>query len=168
MFYVKHCSLVPYNVKQMFNLINDINSYNQFVPGCSTIKILEQTHNELIAEIIPINNKIVKSIITHNFFVENKSIIMHLKTNLFKNFCGNWRFIAISEKASRVEYISYYEFKSIFFEKIYNYLFQEICGNIIKIFIVRANQIYDISNTTQNNNFMKNFLKKEFFTKMMF
>lgn len=144
MFYVKHYSVVPYNVEKMFNLINDINSYNEFIPGCNTIRILNQNHEELIAEIIPIKNKIVQSIITHNFFIENKSIIIFLVRGPFKYFYGRWKFIPISKYSSYVEYFSYYEFQSKFFEKIYNCLFQEICSNIITIFVTRANQVYGL------------------------
>lgn len=151
MFHIKHYSLVPFSVEQMFNLINDINSYNEFVPGCSIINILKQNQGELIAEIIPVTNSIVKSIITHNFFVKNKSIIIFLIKSPFKYYYGRWQFIPISKNISRIEYISHYEYQSILIEKIFNYLFQEMCKNIITIFTIRANQIYGCLNDNYNS-----------------
>lgn len=144
MFNIRHFSLVPYSVEQMFNLINDIHSYNEFIPGCSIINVLNQNHDELIAEIIPIANNIVQSVITHNFFIKNKSIVIYLIKGPFKYFYGHWKFIPISENISGIEYKSCYEFKSIFIEKIFNYLLQDMFKKIIPIFTVRANQIYGI------------------------
>lgn len=142
MLHIKHVSVVPYSAKQMFFLINDINSYTEFIPGCSIIKILKQNYGELIVEIIPITNGIIQSIVTHNFFIENKSIVISLIKGPFKYFYGRWQFMPISKNVSRVEYISHYAFQSIFVEKFFNYLFQEICENIITIFVSRANQVY--------------------------
>lgn len=144
MFYIRNFSVVPYSVKQMFNLINDINAYKEFIPGCSIIKIIKQNHEELFAEIIPIRNGVIQSIITHNFFVQNKSIIIYLIKSPFKYFYGHWKFIPISQNVSSIEYISRYEFNSVFFGRIYNYYFQDMCKNIITIFTVRANQVYGI------------------------
>lgn len=146
MCYIRQFSLVPHSVEKMFNLINDVHSYSEFIPGCDVIKILNKNHNELIAEIIPVANSIiVQSIITHNFFVKNKSIIIFLVRGPFKSFYGRWKFFPISENISRIEYISYYEFQSIILKKMCNHVFQGICNNIIKMFIARANQVYGAS-----------------------
>lgn len=142
MLYIRHFSFVPYSVEQMFNLINDINSYNEFIPGCNTINIIKKNNNELVAEIVPIHNGIIRSIITHNVFVKNKSIVIFLIESPFKYFYGRWRFFPVSKNNSHIEYISYYEFQSIIIEKMCNYVFQEMYNNIIEIFTARAHQIY--------------------------
>lgn len=142
MFHTRCFSVVPYTTEQMFNVINDINSYNQFIPGCNIITIKKQNNNELIAEIIFTKSGIMQSLITHNFFIKNKSIIIFLVKSPFKFYYGCWNFTPITNFISSVEYISYYKFQSILIEKICNYTFQKICENIIKIFITRADQIY--------------------------
>lgn len=142
MFHTRCFSVVPYTTEQMFNLINDIDSYNKFIPGCNIIKIIQKNTNELIAEINLINNSVTKSLITHNFFIKNKSIIIFLLKSPFKFYYGSWSFEPISNVMSSVEYVSYYEFQSRLIERICNYTFQKICKNMIKIFITRANQLY--------------------------
>ncbi|URJ29861.1 type II toxin-antitoxin system RatA family toxin [Blochmannia endosymbiont of Camponotus sp.] len=144
MYHVKFFTSVPYSVEQMFYLVNDINSYTQFIPGCNVSKILEQKNNELIAEMNLVTNGIVKSLVTHNFFIKNKSIMIVLVKGPFKSFYGYWKFVPITSAISRIEYVSYYEFKSIFIEKFFNHIFKKKYKNIIKSFVSRANKMYGI------------------------
>lgn len=144
MFHTRCFSLTPYSTEQMFNLINDVSSYSKFIPGCSIINILKYNNNELIAEINLTRNGIIRSVITHNFFIKNKSIVIFLIEGPFKSFYGCWNFASINDVISSIEYFSYYEFKSILIEKIFNHVFQKVCKNITKIFIARACQIYGI------------------------
>ncbi|WHL25152.1 MAG: type II toxin-antitoxin system RatA family toxin [Candidatus Blochmannia vicinus] len=142
MHHVKYFTSVPYSVEQMFHLVNDINSYTQFIPGCNVSKILEKKDNELIAEMNLVTNGMIKSLVTHNFFIKNKSIIILLVRGPFKSFYGYWKFVPITSDISRIEYVSYYEFKSIFIEKFFNHILKKKYKSIIKSFISRANQMY--------------------------
>lgn len=142
MFHTRCFDLVSYTTEQMFNLVNDVSSYNQFIPGCNIIKIIYYNNNELIAEINLFNNSITQSFITHNFFVQNKTILIFLMKSPFKFYYGCWNFISINDTTSSIEYVSYYEFQSILIEKLCNYTLQKICKNITKVFINRANQVY--------------------------
>lgn len=144
MFHTRCFALVPYNTEQMFNLVNDIDSYSQFIPGCNIMKIIQKNDNELTAEINVMLNGIKQSVTTHNFFIKNKSIVIFLVKSPFKSYYGCWNFVPINNVMSSVEYISYYEFQSILFGKICNRIVQKICKNIIKIFITRAKKIYSV------------------------
>lgn len=144
MFNIKYTDLVPYSVEQMFRLVNDINSYSDFVPGCSVSKILECDGNELIAELNIVMRGTIQSLVTHNFFIENKSIGIFLVTGPFKSFYGYWEFISVTDSMSRIKYISFYEFNSIFSGTIFNYVFHKIYRNIIQAFFYRARKIYGI------------------------
>lgn len=144
MFNIEYVHSVPYSVEQMFCLVNDINSYSEFVPGCSISKILEQYDNEIIAELNIVVNGMIKSLVTHNFFIENKSIGIFLVQGPFKSFYGYWEFMSITHSISKIKYISFYEFNSVFSGIALNYFVQKIYGSIIKAFFYRASKIYDI------------------------
>lgn len=143
MFHIKCFAVAPYSVEQMFNIVNDVCSYTEFIPGFNKIHILKQESDELVAEIdFKIIDGLTRSLITHNFFVKNKSIIIFLMNSPFKIFYGCWRFSPISKIQCQIEYVSYYDFQSMYVEKIVNVPFQHRYKNIIKIFISRANKIY--------------------------
>lgn len=142
MFSIRYTVSVPYSVKQMFYLINDINSYSKFIPGCNISKILEYHDNELIAELNIVFDGIIKSLVTRNFFIENRSIGIFLIEGPFKSFYGYWEFISLSSSFSRIKYFSCYEFNSVLAGMMFNYAFQKIYKNIIKAFFCRAYKIY--------------------------
>lgn len=142
MFNVEYINSVPYSAAQMFYLVNDINSYSEFIPGCNASKILEYHDNELIAELHIVINGIIKSLITHNFFLKNRNIGIFLIEGPFKSFYGYWEFIAITNFMSRIRYTSFYEFNSVLTGQIFNYAFQKIYINMIKNFFCRAHKIY--------------------------
>ncbi len=48
---VSRSALVPFSAKQMYDLVNDVASYPQFLPGCSGSKILEQTESTMVASV---------------------------------------------------------------------------------------------------------------------
>lgn len=144
MFNIKYITSVPYSVEQMFCLVNDVNSYSKFIPGCGVSKILEYHDNELIAELTMIVNGLTRSLVTHNFFIENKNIGIFLIEGPFKSFRGYWEFIEVTNSVSIIKYISFYEFNSFLTGKVFNYVFHKIYKNIIKAFFYRAHHIYDI------------------------
>lgn len=144
MFTIEYITSAPYSVEQMFCLVNDINSYSEFIPGCVVSKVLEYHNNELVAELNIVINGMMQSLITHNFFIKNKNIGIFLVKGPFKSFYGYWEFIAITSSISKIKYISFYEFNSILTGKIFNYVFYKIYKNIIRAFFYRAHKIYDI------------------------
>lgn len=40
---ISRTALVPYSAEQMYQLVNDVQSYPQFLPGCTGSRILEST-----------------------------------------------------------------------------------------------------------------------------
>lgn len=38
---ISRTALVPYSVEQMYQLVNDVQSYPQFIPGCTGSRVLE-------------------------------------------------------------------------------------------------------------------------------
>lgn len=95
---ITHSALVPYSIEQMFALVNNINAYPEFIPGCTASSILEQNSKELIAKINISKSGISKSFTTRNLIIKNQSIIMCLVEGPFTLFTGNWCFIPLNKK----------------------------------------------------------------------
>jgi ribosome-associated toxin RatA of RatAB toxin-antitoxin module len=38
---ISRSALVPYSAEQMYELVNDVKSYPQFLPGCTGSRVLE-------------------------------------------------------------------------------------------------------------------------------
>ena len=48
---ISRTALVPYSAEQMYQLVNDVQSYPQFLPGCTGSRILESTPGQMTAAV---------------------------------------------------------------------------------------------------------------------
>lgn len=48
---ISRTALVPYSAEQMYKLVNDVQSYPQFLPGCVGSRVLESTPGQMTAAV---------------------------------------------------------------------------------------------------------------------
>lgn len=48
---IEKSALVMYSTKEMFDLVNDVEAYSQFLPNCSDSKIIKQHDNNMTASL---------------------------------------------------------------------------------------------------------------------
>lgn len=140
--HITRSALVPYSAEQMFALVNDISAYPEFIPGCTASRVLEKNGSELTAEMNVSKAGISKSFTTRNVITENQSIVMRLVEGPFSSFAGDWRFIPLSEEASKVEFHLDFEFKSKLIELAFGRIFKEMANSMIMAFTRRAKEVY--------------------------
>ncbi len=51
MTHIEKIVLVPHKAKSMYDLVNDIESYPDFLPWCGGARVLQREVNEMVAEI---------------------------------------------------------------------------------------------------------------------
>ena len=51
MTHIEKIVLVPYKAKSMYNLVNDIESYPDFLPWCGGARVVQRGAKEMVAEI---------------------------------------------------------------------------------------------------------------------
>jgi ribosome-associated toxin RatA of RatAB toxin-antitoxin module len=90
--------LVPYSAEKMFNLVDDVAKYPEFLPWCDGSTVIKQSENITHAT-VNINYHHVK----HSFSTENKRnppvlIEMTLLNGPFEHLDGHWRFIPLSDE----------------------------------------------------------------------
>ncbi len=90
---VSHSAVVPFTAQQMFDLINDIEAYPEYMTGCVSAKVLEQSEKELVAELELKKSGISQTIRTRNTLNPPSQMHMHLLKGPFKHFEGDWRFL---------------------------------------------------------------------------
>ncbi|AHF74643.1 Putative oligoketide cyclase/lipid transport protein [Candidatus Sodalis pierantonius str. SOPE] len=140
--HITRSALVPYSAEQMFALVNDISAYPEFIPGCTASRVLEQNGSELTAEMNVSKAGISKSFTTRNVITENQSIVMRLVEGPFSSFAGDWRFIPLSEEASKVEFHLDFEFKNKLIELAFGRIFKEMANSMVMVFTRRAKEVY--------------------------
>ena len=120
---ISRTALVPYSAEQMYQLVNDVQSYPQFLPGCTGSRVLESTPGQMTAAVDVSKAGISKTFTTRNQLTSNQSILMHLVDGPFKKLIGGWKFTPLSTDACRIEFHLDFEFTNKLIELAFGRIF---------------------------------------------
>lgn len=131
-----------YLPEQLYQLVNDIEQYPKFLPGCSDARILEIKDNEVCAELFIQKGPLQLSFSTRNHLIENQRIDMRLLKGPFKSFNGIWSFEAVEGGGSMVGLEMDFELSNRLLQMTLGPLFQKLAQDMVHIFLKRAKQVY--------------------------
>lgn len=135
-------ALVPYSATEMFDLVNDIESYERFLPWCRSSEVLSQSEDEVRATIEIAHGSLHKSFTTCNRLQTNKMIEMRLEQGPFKHLEGFWRFDVLGERACKVSLDLDFEFSNKLIGMAMGPIFSQIANNLVDAFSKRAVEVY--------------------------
>ncbi|MBT5978961.1 MAG: type II toxin-antitoxin system RatA family toxin, partial [Gammaproteobacteria bacterium] len=75
---ISKSAIVPYTPQQMFELVNNIDDYSQFLNWCDSSSILNQTDNQITASVEINKGGIKQTFSTLNTLTPFQSIAMEL------------------------------------------------------------------------------------------
>ena len=139
---VSRSALVSFSAEQMFNLVNDVASYPEFLPGCSGSRVIESSTGAMVASVDVAKAGISKTFTTSNELKDGESIIMNLVDGPFNSLKGAWSFTPLDDKAFKVELKLEFEFSSNMIELAFGKVFNELTSNMVNAFSSRAKQVY--------------------------
>ncbi|HET8876375.1 MAG TPA: type II toxin-antitoxin system RatA family toxin [Casimicrobiaceae bacterium] len=138
---VKKSVLVPYSAAQMFELVDRVELYPQFLPWCGGTQVLEQGENRKTARIDIDYHGVRAHFTTGNVNDPPRSIVVTLKDGPFRHLHGEWRFIALSEHGCKVEFDLAYEFATSLLDRVIGPVFSHIANTFIDAFVKRAESV---------------------------
>lgn len=83
-------ALVAATPGRMFELINDIERYPEFVPGCTAARVLEQGPGYIVARLEVGSGLLRTSFTTRNTLDPERSVTMDLVEGPLKSLHGTW------------------------------------------------------------------------------
>jgi ribosome-associated toxin RatA of RatAB toxin-antitoxin module len=134
--------VVPYTAAQMYDLINAIELYPEFLPWCKGTELHSKTDIELKATIHLAKGPLTYSITTVNTMVPNESISMVYIAGPFRNCTGAWKFIPTQVQQSQVNFNMEYQFVNRLTAIAIEPIFYPITNTLIDAFYKRAEQVY--------------------------
>ena len=126
----------------MFDLVNNINDYSQFLNWCDSSSILNESGNQITASVQINKNGFRQKFITINTLTPYKSIEMILLDGPFDELSGEWRFESLGDSAAKVYLDLEFSFKSIITDMTISPLFKSIANSQLDAFVERAKHIY--------------------------
>lgn len=139
---VSRSALVNYSAQQMFDLVNDIEAYPQYMDGCVGAKILKREGDWLEARLELSKAGVSQSFVTRNHLQAPNSMSMTLVDGPFKSLQGCWRFIALSETACKVSFELEFELQSKLLGMAVGKLFESVASKQVDALCERARKIY--------------------------
>lgn len=99
---VERSALLPKPAEFMFDLINDVGAYPDYMRGCHKVDIMEQDASRMVARMHLKKAGISHSFTTHNELYRPEKIVLNLVEGPFSQFAGVWTIDALNEQASKV------------------------------------------------------------------
>lgn len=139
---VEKSVLVGYSARRMFDLVERVEDYPQFLPWCGGTQVQRAESGTVVATVKIDYRSLKQSFTTENSHQVPQSIVMKLKEGPFSHLEGSFRFTALREDACKIEFKLQYSFSSKVLEKLVSPVFDYIANTFVDAFVKRAEQIY--------------------------
>lgn len=139
---ISRSAIVSYSAKQMYELVNDVAAYPEFLPGCVGSRVLSQSATEMVAAVDVEKLGIRKTFVTRNTLVEAQKIGMQLVEGPFRKLTGGWTFSELPNNSCKVELNLQFEFTNKLIELAFGKVFNELAANMVSAFSLRAKKVY--------------------------
>jgi len=139
---IERSALVMHSAEQMFDLVNDVASYPQFLPGCRGTEILYSDENTLEARLDLARAGIRQSFVTRNRLERPHSMTLTLVEGPFQEFIGEWQFAPLAKDACKVTFTLSFSLENRLVAAAVGKLFSEMANQMVGVMCARANQVY--------------------------
>jgi ribosome-associated toxin RatA of RatAB toxin-antitoxin module len=139
---ISKSALVPFSAEQMFQLVDEVPRYPDFLPWCGGAEELSRDGDTVRASVAIAHSGINKRFTTLNRLQHGKMIEMQLVDGPFKHLHGFWRFEALSDTACKVSLDLEYEFSSKLLGLAVGPVFSQIANSLVDAFVARAEHQY--------------------------
>jgi ribosome-associated toxin RatA of RatAB toxin-antitoxin module len=124
----------------MFELINDVESYPQFVPGCTHARVETRSPKEIVATLWVRQGLLHAQFTTRNELEPDRRIHMRLVRGPFRMLEGDWE-LTPDHEGCRVELTLKFAFSSRLASALFESLFQQTVESLVDAFVSRAKAV---------------------------
>jgi len=137
---ISRSAIVEHSAQRLYELVEDIESYPQFLPWCLASHA-ERAGRVTIATLTVGVSGLRQAFTTRNENSPGKSIAMQLVEGPFRAFAAAWAFRPLSAAACKVEFSIEYEFSSRALAKLLEPLFERMADTMVDAFTRRADAL---------------------------
>ena len=142
---VQRSALVRHSASEMFSLVDDVQSYPQFLPWCASATVHSRLENVLEATLELRRGDLSKTFRTRNTSSGQELIEMQLVDGPFSYLEGRWTFKQLGESGSKVALDLEFEFSNSAVDMLFGPFFEEICNSLVDAFTQRADSVFERS-----------------------
>jgi ribosome-associated toxin RatA of RatAB toxin-antitoxin module len=140
--HVNRSALVPFSAQQMYDLVEDVEAYPQFLPWCAGAELQEKSVDSLQASIGIGLGAMHTSFTTRNRLMPPGHMSMELLDGPFSTLQGSWNFSQLGDTGCEVQLQVDFEFASRAQDLLFGAGFEKICNELVDALVVRAQALY--------------------------
>ena len=142
---IERSALLPYSAEKLFDLVNDVSAYPQYMDGCVNAIVLSHSESVMEARLELRKGGISQRFATRNQLEKPHKIVMELLEGPFDSLHGEWTFKTLAQDACKVSlHLQFQAQKSSpgVAHKAAGKLFESVAGNLVDALCKRANSLY--------------------------
>jgi len=139
---IERSAIVPFTARAMFDLVADVESYPEFLPGCSAARIHSRDGCQVIASISLAQGPLRFGFTTRNQLTPDSRILMALQEGPFSDLRGQWEFTQLGDASSKVSLSLQFAFESRVLDTLLGPPFEALCNRLVDTFVLRARAIH--------------------------
>lgn len=99
---IRKSVVVAHSASDMFCLVNDVESYPQFLPWCSSARVLDRDDATMLASLDMAMAGLHKRVTTRNLLEPHRRVELRLVEGPFSRFHAVWTFDELTQAQTRV------------------------------------------------------------------
>jgi ribosome-associated toxin RatA of RatAB toxin-antitoxin module len=135
---VRRSALVNKPPAVLFALINDIESYPQFVPWCTHARVLSRDAQQIVATLGVRQGPLQGEFTTRNTLEPDRRVLMQLVSGPFRTLAGEWLLNPVDSSGCRVELVMRFSFSNPLSALVFERTFAATLGSLVDAFVARA------------------------------
>ena len=139
---IQRSALLPYPARALFDLVNDVARYPEFLPWCASAQVLDVSERHMLASLNVAKGGLSQSFVTRNELVLGETIEMRLQEGPFNELHGVWQFKALGEQACKISLDLTFDYAGPLVKATLGPLFTQAANTMVDAFCQRAKQLY--------------------------
>jgi ribosome-associated toxin RatA of RatAB toxin-antitoxin module len=139
---IHRSALVMFTARQMYDLVNDIESYPLFMQGCQAASVISRSDTEVIGQLTLGKAGLSYSFTTRNLLKPAEEMKLSLVEGPFRSFGASWHFIPLGENACKVSLQMEFDFAGGMMALALEKLFNHYANTLVDAVVSRAQQLY--------------------------
>ena len=138
---VEKSVLVAHTPERMFELVDRVEEYPDFLPWCGGTELKLRDEHRTVATIHIAYMGIRQSFTTENIKTHPREMRITLQDGPFAELEGDWSFFPLGDDACKIEFRLQYVFSSRVLETVLAPVFSHITNTFVDAFVRRADEV---------------------------
>lgn len=138
---ISRSALVPYAAEAMFDLVNDVERYPEFLPWCAAAEVRSRSADSMVATL-----EIRRAGMSHRFTTRNRMtrpqrLTLELIDGPFDHFDGLWQFTPLAADACKVTLDLDFDYAGRLIRAALGPVFNRSADTLVDAFCARAREV---------------------------